>query len=303
MILKPFFHWLAVNWLMNPGDGAKFTAIVAQAKKAGAFGFELVWHALNKMSAMETALALRAGGMLDATLCVFFGEGMGDPLSSDPVQFELAVRNFRQALAFIRELRNHGIRIDFIDGPSCWVLAKDYGVPFSVLNDRIVTFYKAVADDLRATQVTVAIELLRADEDFVFRTVENAIEVIDRLNAEIPGDMFGFHLDVHHLAERGYSIPAAIRALGKRIKYLHLHGTKRRPAGSEGDTMPWAEIIAALEAEGITGLIFAYEPFCQLVRDECPPLGVNLPPAVNEPGGFIQNLATLKDKGVQSIAA
>lgn len=299
-----FAHWLASFFVLNAGDGARLTAAAKQAKEAGAIGFELIWHALNKMSAAETALALKAAGMFRASMCIFFPDGMGDPLSNNPTEFDLAVKNFRQACGFICELRIHGIEINFIDGPSAWVLGKTYS-PSSqkYLNGQILRFYLAVADDLREAGIMVAIELLRYEEDKVLQSVDHAIALIDRLNAAIKGKkgevIFGFHLDVHHFAERGYPIADAIRRLGKRIVLLHLHGTKRRPAGSVGDEMPWAEIIAALKEIGITGVIVTYEPFSDEVRDKAgEALWKGLPPAVTEPSGIIATRATLVQHGM-----
>ena len=89
------------------------------------------------------------------------------------------------------------------------------------------------------------------------------------------------------------------RLLGKRIVLLHLHGTKRRPAGSVGDEMPWAEIIAALKEIGITGVIVTYEPFSDEVRDKAgEALWKGLPPAVTEPSGIIATRATLVQHGM-----
>lgn len=299
-------HWLSFLWECTTVQ--ELERAVRISKGAGASRFELIYHILNKLSAEETAIALKKGGMDHALMCAFFpgdengGCPMGDPLSADDSVRKQAVDTFKQVLRFMAELRVHGICIDLIGGPSCYVLGKNYGQPLGALHDAITAFYQEVADDLRTFGVGVTIELLRKEEDAVIQGPENLAQLIDRLNADIPNCRFGAHFDTFHIDQRGYNQVEAIRTLGKRITHLHLNGSGRLPPGYAGETIKWDEIIPALKAVGLDGLTTTYEPFCADVRKACPPLGVGLPDAVEEPSGIVQTYKYLTKRGIEFTA-
>ncbi|MBI3619322.1 sugar phosphate isomerase/epimerase [Candidatus Peregrinibacteria bacterium] len=304
-------HWLAFLWTLVAGQGHLLTDAVAKAKSAGASVFELIFHALNQMSATETASALKAGGMSRAIMCIFFPPGkdnapppLGDPLSDEESPFQQAVTNFRQTFGFILELRTLGIEIDLIVGPSCWVLGKDYELSQDELNRRILRFYQTLEPDLKAAGVRVAIELLRAGEDRVVQNIDTTIQIVDMLNSKISGDLFGVHYDSFHFEERRFEQGVCIRRLGKRIFHLHLNGSGRRPAGGQDDTIDWSGqngVIPALKEVGVDGLTATNEPFCALVRANSPELGTGLPDPVDEPGGINTTRQTLEKNGVTII--
>lgn len=300
-------HWLAFLWALIPGQGAQLTEAVKKARSAKASFFELIYHALNGMGPEETAKALKDGGMDKAVMCIFYPDGadgaeppMGDPLSKNDVLFEKAVVTFREVINFIVALRTFGISIDHIVGPSCWVLGKKYddAPTKDELSRRIVRFYKALEDDLKNAKIHVSIELLRAEEDKVFETVEFAISVINVLNSYL-GKMFGFHFDTFHIDARGYDQVVCIKALGKLITHLHVNGTGRRPAGGDGDKIDWPNVTKALSSAGIDRLGATNEPFCALVRQNNPTLGTGLPDPVEEPGGILQTRKTLEKYDVK----
>ncbi|NDE68425.1 hypothetical protein EB052_02355, partial [bacterium] len=65
------------------------------------------------------------------------------------------------------------------------------------------------------------------------------------------------------------------------IAYLHLHGDHRIAPGATGDLQNWKEIILACKEidSGINNIPVICEPFAVETVDECPPLGMDLPPA------------------------
>lgn len=300
-------HWLAFLWEVT--EGARLTEAVRQAKSAGASVFELIHHALNHLSPMETVVALKEGGMERATMCIFYPDGadgapppMGDPLG-DGQDFDKAVETFRQTLTFMRGLQLKGIDINLVVGPSCWVLGKKYeGMRWPEKKNRILTFYGALKDQILAAKARVAVELLRDSEDCVLQSVDQWIDLIDGLNASTGTQSFGAHWDSVHMRWRKFDLVYTIQKLGGRILHLHLNGDDRRPAGGDGDTVNWRAVISALKDAGLNGLTATNEPFCQVVRDNCPPLGEGLPPAVSEPGGMITTRETLEKCGVTILA-
>ncbi len=305
MNLRFFGHWLAFLWAVT--KRSELSEAVRKAKSAGATGFELIYHVLNKLGPQKTAEALRTGGMSKAIMCIFFPPGqdgaappMGDPLGEGK-SFDAAVETFRRVLRFMTALRGYGIDIGEVAGPSCWVLGKKYEhLTWPQKKERILKFFAALGGDLGPFKV--AIELLRSGEDFVVETVEHWIELIDALNEAHGTKCFYAHYDTFHINERGIDQATAIQQLGRRILHLHLNGTGRRPAGGEGDTLDWAAIMAALQENVMDGRSATNEPFCDLVRGHSPELGDGLPPAVQEPGGMITTRETLEQNGVRIIA-
>jgi sugar phosphate isomerase/epimerase len=299
-------HWLGGCWAVK--NVKTLADAVKNAHLAGARAFELIYHILNGLTAKETAQALKIGGIQHAAMCVFFPgeEGkpapMGDPLSKNDAEYQAAVDTFRQVCRFIVDLQWEGIKIDLIVGPSCLVLARNYGVDRAELHKRIVRFYRDVITYIKLAQSRVAIEMLRAEEDCVIEDPSNLFNIITMLNNFLGCGIFGAHIDTFHCTERGINPTSVIRQLRQHTFHLHLNGSKRRPAGSEGDTVNWQEFVTTCKAVGLNDRMAGYEPFSQTVRDNCPPLGVGLPPAVEEPAGMIFAKQTLEAAGMNFVA-
>ncbi len=292
-------HWLAFLWATSQPE--PLVEAVKKARGAGATVFELIYHVLNGLSAEQTAAALKEGGVNDAVMCVFFPPGdnaecpFGDPLSDDPQLVETAVATFKKVIQFMVELQGHGINIDLIVGPSCFVLTKNYQVDWATRKERMMSFYTTLDDDLQNADIDVAVELLREEEDQVFETVEQWHDAVTTLNGELVS-CYGEHYDTFHMDQRGFDQVKSIALMGDSIYHLHANGTGRRPAGGEGDEIDWSGIHAALVQVGFNGVI-TNEPFCDLVRNECPALGDGLPPAAEEPGGILKTRETLETVG------
>lgn len=289
-------HWLAFLWNLVVGDGDNLRAVVAQAKAAGATVFELMPPLLNGMTAKETAQALKDGGITHAVMCHFYPEGaLGDPLGLND-ELQKAVTAFDAVITYMEELRAEGITIDLIVGPSCFVLAKEYGLPEDELRRRIGTFYAKFTSRLRLNRMKVAVELLRDVEDKVFATEENTEKTL----ATLPIDVFGLHLDTFHFRDREYDIVAAIKRFAGRIFHFHANGKDRVPPGHDHDDIKWDGpdgVVAALKAVGYDGTA-TNEPFCEVVRAAAPELGEGLPPAMPEPQGLQMTADNLTAAGM-----
>ncbi|PIR53322.1 hypothetical protein COU76_01690 [Candidatus Peregrinibacteria bacterium CG10_big_fil_rev_8_21_14_0_10_49_10] len=291
-------HWLAFLWSLQPGEGAKLTKAVRKAKRAGATVFEIMPPLLNGMPAEETAKALKNGGITHAVMCNFYpkGAGIGDPLAEGK-EFDLAVKTFREVIAYILELRKHGITIDLIVGPSCFLLGHDYGLSKLELRNRAVQFYGQFTEELRQHGIRVAVELLRAVEDKVIESVTGALAILRML----PEDVFGFHFDTFHFRDRGHRIVGSILRLKGRIFHFHANGKDRVPPGHDLDDIEWEGedgVVSALELAGFVNGVATNEPFCDDVRKAEPSLGEGLPPAMPEPAGLKMTVDNLKRFGL-----
>ena len=90
--------------------------------------------------------------------------------------------------------------------------------------------------------VTLCVEPLNRFETSFMNTVEQGIEVIDRVDS----DHCQLLLDTFHMNIEEKSIEAAIESAGDRIGYFHACGNDRGAPGN--DHIDWAGVAAALDA-------------------------------------------------------
>jgi sugar phosphate isomerase/epimerase len=291
-------HSLGLCGILQPGDGEKLQAAAKTAVQAGATLFELACAPINTMSAEETAKALKAGGMFQASFCRFYPPGntpdepapFGDPLG-DRNTYSRALATVQSDVAFINELRKHGIEVRFITGPGAFVLSKEYDPQRSRENIRggIFEHYRNVGRAIAGQDLEVAIEYLRDGEDMdVIASMNELCGIVDQIgNPDI-----GIHADTYHMQQRGEVPHEAIVLAGKSLKYLHAHGDKRLVPGAfqQGgdplatDPINWHLIGCMLDQVNYNGPVVP-EPFCRTIREAIPALGANLPEPI-EPRAY-----------------
>ncbi len=92
--------------------------------------------------------------------------------------------------------------------------------------------------------VTLCVEPLNRFETSFLNTVEQGIEIIDRVD----NDSCRLLLDTFHMNIEEKSIAGAIEAAGDRIGYFHACGNDRGAPGN--DHIDWAAVAGALDAAG-----------------------------------------------------
>lgn len=301
-------HQLAYGATYKPGDGNRLTKAVQTSVQAGCRLFEITCTALMQLPATETAKAVLDGGMDAVSYCLFYpGDSnggpapMGDPLGNDPTSVNLAIATFQSGVDYIKALRDNGLKVDFITGPNGFVLGQPYGQPRNVIRDRFQTFYNRIGKIIANQNLTVALEYLRPGEDE--GAIGSAAELLHLLEL-IGNDNIGAHADTFHMRMRGEVPHEVILKMGKYLKYLHAHGDDRSVPGTFDangftDGINWYLVGRALSAVGYTGPVVA-EPFGQATRDEIPPLGVGLPPAIEARKFYDDTCAHFERMGVLS---
>jgi sugar phosphate isomerase/epimerase len=285
MMKRPFgWHYLSCMGPAKTGDGHALRSQVKLARDNGAEIFELACDPINDMSAMETAAALNDAGMKYASYCRFFPDKWcGDPLAEDNAQ---ALAVIRKDLGFIDVLASQGIVVPFMTGPSCFVLEKVYDLPKVMLLDRAYEWYRKVGDLIGDRKLTVCIEYLRPSED---RSVLGSMAVVCQLVDRLADPRIQIHGDIFHMLERNENPHDMLMMAGKRLAYLHAHGTKRQPPGwydaqnrFNTDWVDWNLVAQALNRIDYEGPIVP-EPFGEEIRKAIPALGQGLPPAMPAP--------------------
>jgi sugar phosphate isomerase/epimerase len=246
----------------------------------------LACRPLTQLTAKDIATAYKKGGMKELSYCRFFPDGspppFGDPLGSQR-DIDEALMTFRSDLGLISELRSEGLTVRHITGPGGFVLARQYDLDPTTMMSRMVDYYKRVADLIDGSGVQVNVEYLRPGEDYVLQSMTRACELIDKVDCPA----IKIHADVFHAHERHENPCAVLQMAGKRLGYLHAHGTKRQYPGAfhvsgdanATDTTNWHLIACVLDDIKFDGPIVP-EPFGEVVRREIPALGDGLPPAV-----------------------
>lgn len=291
---RPFgFHWLAHLGVLNPGDGKKLTNAVRLAKNAGCNVFELVGPPMNNMSALETAQALKAGGITHAVYCRFFPEdgSLGNPAGEKgSFEADLAIRTFQSDLDFIRMLRHEGINVTVLDGPSCFQIGFDYTkIGKEEFLKRAIAFYRYFVYELRQLGLIVALEYLREGESVgAVETLEDVGTISDAfVNPETGHRVIRWHADVYHMQMRRVDACKELRKGEALLAYLHAHGTDRVPPGAteidedpeQTDRTNWSDVFETLDEIEYAG-IMTPEPFGDAIREIAPALGANLPGAL-----------------------
>jgi D-psicose/D-tagatose/L-ribulose 3-epimerase len=113
--------------------------------------------------------------------------------------------------------------------------------------DRLVEALRTVVEAAERRRVKLAIEPLNRYETSVINTVEQALEVVNRLDSE----WCGVALDTFHMNIEEKDLSQAIGAATGRIAHVQVCGNDRGAPGH--DHIDWPGILDALDAAGYTG--------------------------------------------------
>jgi D-psicose/D-tagatose/L-ribulose 3-epimerase len=113
--------------------------------------------------------------------------------------------------------------------------------------NRAVETLRQVADYAGQRGVQLAIEPLNRFETDLINTVDQGLELIDRVGAS----NVGFLLDTFHMNIEEKHIPAAIRKAGSKVFHFHACENDRGTPGT--GHVEWQEIVSALRAINYQG--------------------------------------------------
>ena len=256
---------------------------------------EIPWETVAKIAKEE--------GIQEIVLCHFWPYGAeskslcGDPLSKYPDERHLAMITWQKIIEAALVIRENGMTIRFIDGPSWGGLARDYDKEAAmIIEGRMITFLRIAGDMCQNANLIIAVEFLRPVEDKVVRGTRNMIRLLTIINHPA----VKMHFDVFHALECDEDPGEMIRLAWKWIVYLHLHGTKRLAPGQDGDECDWADIASAIQdiRSGVSNIPGISEPFGKETCAENPALGEGLPEALPLREYLIKSFATLSAAGI-----
>lgn len=278
-------HWLAFLGGLPAGESAQLTRAAKTGVQAGCTLFEVACNPVNGLAAIDTAQSLLEGGMRQAAYCRFFPGDLscGDPLG-DAAATDQAVRTIEADLGFIQTLREQGLTVEHMTGPSAFVLGKKYPLARDAIRDGICAYFVRIGPLLASAGITLNLEYLRPGEDEdVIASMDELCLLLDRINLPY----VKAHGDTFHMTQRKEVPHEAILRAANRLGYLHAHGTMRVVPGAyrlDGladatDDVNWHQVGCALMAVGFKGPVVP-EPFGATIREHVPALGAGLPPAI-----------------------
>lgn len=261
-------------------------------------------YVLCKLPWREVAQIARNTLIEEISLCHFWAKDKDDePIWGDPLgdtnEAATALTMVDAIISAGRVIRDHGVRMRFIDGPSWGCLGKDYShLPIGLHEQRATRFLRTAGQMCAEAEMMLVVEFLRREEDKVFQGTQPMLDLL-----EMVGHLAVLmHFDLYHSIQCDKDPVESIRKAKKRIAYLHLHGDDRLAPGQKGDKRNWPEIVKAINEidSGVSDIPVIPEPFGEKTCKECPELGQGLPPAL--PLGEYLPLAykTLTEAGLEA---
>ena len=222
-----------------------------QFKKAKDFGFDIYEIAVedfNTINADSILDAKEKTGIDLSTMCGAFGEK--NDISSENAEYR------KDGLRYIRELVDFGAKIGakVVAGPMYASVGKARMTTPAEKEQQwswAVETMKIAADYAGEHGIRLAIEPLNRFETDMINTVEQGLDLIDRIGM----DNVGFLLDTFHMNIEESNIPAAIRAAKGKLFDFHTCSNNRGTPGE--DNFNWAAIKEAIRDIG-------YDDYCTI---------------------------------------
>ena len=193
--------------------------------------------------------AARTG--VSVTICGAFGPDR-DLSSEDAAVRQAGLSYLERCIDFASELKS-----PFVSGPMYAAVGNTRLLDESARGDqweRAVDSLKRAAAYAAGRGVKLAIEPLNRFETDLVNTVDQALRLID----DVEADNVGLLLDTFHMNIEEDSFAEAIRTTGPLLGHFHIGENNRRVPGKGG--LPWHEIGTALREIGYDGAV-VMEPF------------------------------------------
>ncbi len=233
-------RFAAVGQGRGPAEAMRFLAGV---------GFEGVELAIRDPSQVDVGrLAAVASGLGVAVPAIGTGQAyLEEGLSLAAPEAAIRERTVGRLLAHVDTARRmHALLIvGLIHGPI--PPEADREAAAARLLDGLGRVARAAAE----AGVRIVIEPINRYESNWLNTVEEVLELIERLGA----DNVGVLPDTFHMNIEEASIPAALRRAGPRVWHVHVADSNRRAPGD--GHLEWAEVVAVLREIGYTGFLSA----------------------------------------------
>jgi D-psicose/D-tagatose/L-ribulose 3-epimerase len=229
-------------WVSPPTDAA----IAEIAPRVKAMGFDLLELGVENPGDWDPARVaeILAANDLGASVCAVMGERR-DLLEGDLIaSTQDYIRTCVDAAATV------GASV--VAGPMYAPTGKTWRMDdaeWAAAIDRLVEGLRPLADYAGGHGVRLAIEPLNRYETSFLNTVEQTMEVVDRVDSPVVGVL----LDTFHMNIEEKDQAAAIRRAGDKLMHFHACGNDRGAPGA--DHIAWEAITVALREIGYDGAV------------------------------------------------
>lgn len=229
-------------WCSPPTD-ERLTDIAA---KVARFGFDVVEIPVENVGDWTPSLVrgLLAEHSLGVSLCAVMPEGR-ELIATDAA-------TVRSTQDYLRTLVDIAVEVGSktVMGPMYSSVGRTWRVSADerrALYDELAANLVDVAAYAAQAGVRLGIEPLNRFETSVINTVEQALQIVDRVGSPA----LGVAPDTFHMAIEERGIPAAIERIGEHLVHIQVCGSDRGAPG--GDNIDWPAVLAALDRVGYTG--------------------------------------------------
>lgn len=135
--------------------------------------------------------------------------------------FAKAKKTFASALEWMVRLREQKIAITTIVGAHCFRVAVQYELDDAETLKRATAFLCSESHNLLQARVQLAVGIGHVDDDFVIKTPERAVAIMDAVTKAQNDCGLGcsFHLDEAALTSRGLDLASVSAVTGNRMLY------------------------------------------------------------------------------------
>ncbi|OON85971.1 sugar phosphate isomerase [Oribacterium sp. C9] len=230
--------------------------IFAKAKKYGCDSYEICIEDFESIDVDEINKAKEKYQIETTTVCGAFGETRD--VSSDNPEYRQGGIDYIKGMIDVAE--KIGCRT--VVGPmysACGKARQQTPEEKAQQWDWAVENLKIVAAYAKKKEIRLAIEPLNRFETDFINTVDQGLELIDRIGF----DNVGLLLDTFHMNIEEENIPAAIRKAGDKVFHLHTCANNRGIPGR--DNFDWAAIASAVKDIGYDDycVIESFTPECK----------------------------------------
>jgi D-psicose/D-tagatose/L-ribulose 3-epimerase len=229
-------------WCSPPTDD-RLTDLI---DKIARFGFDVVEIPVENVGDWTPSLVhgLLAEHSLGVSLCAVMPEGR-ELVAADAA-------SVRSTQAYLRSLVDIAVEVgsSTVMGPIYSSVGRTWRVSASerqALYDELATNLADPVAYAADAGVRLGIEPLNRFETSVINTVDQALQIVDRVGSPA----LGVAPDTFHMAIEERGIPAAIESIGEHLVHIQVCGSDRGAPG--GDNIDWPAVQIALDTVGYTG--------------------------------------------------
>jgi D-psicose/D-tagatose/L-ribulose 3-epimerase len=232
------------NWY-SPLNDDRLSELAPRVRAWGFDAIELPFETLFDWDPVRAAILLRDLGLSATTCAVMSGER---DLTTRDAAVTSATQTYLRGCVDAARVVGSAVVAGPIYAPVGRLWRMDAPDRERAI-DRLVEALRPVVEYAGDRGVALALEPLNRFETSLINTVDQALEVVERVDSPV----LGICLDTFHMNIEEKDPSAAVRIAGRRIAHVQACGTDRGAPGA--DQFDWSGFVGALAEAAYTGLV------------------------------------------------